>query len=396
MQRAGRVGVVVVIAGLGILGLSRLVNLSDEGGDGAASTKAGRWAPMSASPLDARILAASEWTGTEMLVWGGRGCAAGRCDDPMVAPFSDGAAYNPTTDIWRRLSPSPLSARTGATGAWTGRELLLWGGTDGQRSLTDGAAYDPSSDTWRPLAPAPITGRTAEGMWTGEEMLVWGGTAMGSTGADEPLADGAAYDPASDTWRPMAPAPLAAREDVASEWTGREMIVWGGLTGQEYLADGAAYDPAADTWRPVAPAPLAGRAVRGIWSGKEMLVWGGESGTEALADGAAYDPAADTWRPLAPAPLSARRGFAAVWTGREMLVWGGAGGTGSFFFGNGAAYDPATNSWRELVPSFGRFIPVEHWTGEEMLVWGGIVADAGAPGESGGISASAEGARYMP
>ncbi|MGI9120122.1 MAG: Kelch repeat-containing protein [Acidimicrobiales bacterium] len=389
-------GVVLVVAGLGILGLSRLANPSGEGGVGGASTKAGRWAPMSASPLDRRISAATEWTGTEMLVWGGRDCAAGRCDDPMVAPFSDGAAYNPTTDTWRRMSASPLSARSGVAGAWTGRELLLWGGTDGQDRLSDGAAYDPASDTWRPLPPASISGRTAGGTWTGEEMLVWGGTAMGSSGVVEPLTDGAAYDPASDTWRPLAPAPLAAREDVTSEWTGREMIVWGGRAGQEYLADGAAYDPAADTWRPLAPAPLEGRVVRGVWSGTELLVWGGESATVALADGAAYDPAADTWRPMAPAPLSARRGFATVWAGEEMLVWGGAGGTGSFFFGNGAGYDPRTNSWKELAPSFGRFIPTAHWTGREMLVWGGIVADDAAPGARGGISASADGARYVP
>jgi N-acetylneuraminic acid mutarotase len=116
-------------------------------------------------------------------------------------------------------------------------------------------------------------------------------------------------------------------------WTGTEMIVWGGgaLPNPDLLdhtaADGAAYDPAADTWRAIrsAPGPLAGAAVG--WTGKEMLVWGGHDSNGYTNTGYRYDVAADSWQTLttvdAPSP---RAGAGAVWTGTGFLVWGGVAG----------------------------------------------------------------------
>jgi len=183
---------------------------------------------------------------------------------------------------------------------------------------------------------------------------------------------------------------------VVIVWTGTEMLVWGGSANGEYLADGAAYDPASDRWRRLSAAPLAGRLVRGSWSGRELLIWGGEASPAALADGAAYNPASDSWRPLAPSPLGARRGFAEVWTGHELLVWAGAGATGSSVFGDGAAYDPGTDRWRSLPRWPGRFIPASFWTGREMLVWGGLVPAASHAATAAGIAPTSDGARYAP
>lgn len=66
--------------------------------------------------------------------------------------------------------------------------MLLWG-------LGGGVAYDPSADTWRPLPEAPFTREFASYAWTGTELLVWGG-ATGQDCADgRPRADGMAYRP---------------------------------------------------------------------------------------------------------------------------------------------------------------------------------------------------------
>ncbi len=368
-----------------------LVRASDDDPVGPEVATTGQWLPMAAAPLSPRIGTASAWTGRELVAWGGRPCREGRCDDETVEALADGAAYDPETDTWRSLAPSPLSPRSGATATiWTGQEVLVWGGRDAGGPLADGAAYDPEADTWRPLAAAPLSARSAQAVWSGREMLVWGGT-VDATGR-QVFADGAAYDPEADTWRPLAPSPLAGRFDMVSEWTDGELVVWGGRAGSQNLGDGAAYDPAADAWRPLASSPLSPRVVRGEWSGRELLIWGGEQGPEALADGAAYDPAADTWRPLAPSSLQARRGNVAVWSGRELLIWGGGGGTGAFFFGTGAGYDPEIDAWRDLPPAPGRFIPDAEWSGEEMLVWGGIV-----PGpRPATVEATVDGARYRP
>ena len=66
--------------------------------------------------------------------------------------------------------------------------MLLWG-------LGGGIAYDPSADRWRRMAEAPFTREFATATWTGTELLVWGG-ATGEDCVDGcPRADGLAYRP---------------------------------------------------------------------------------------------------------------------------------------------------------------------------------------------------------
>jgi hypothetical protein len=158
------------------------------------------WTPIAESPIGGRNAdsAAIAWTGTEMLVWGGR------VDD------SRGAAYNPATNRWRELSPSPLSPRRGAAFEWTGSELLIWGGLDrsdpttGQTYATNGAAYDPRTDTWRLLPLISIPGRQVSGVWTGTEFVILGGVSYGSFGGSPFLHETvAAYDPTADRWREL-------------------------------------------------------------------------------------------------------------------------------------------------------------------------------------------------
>jgi N-acetylneuraminic acid mutarotase len=94
---------------------------------------------------------------------------------------------------WRQLAASPLSPRIGHSAVWTGSELLIWGGrTTGGSPKGDGAAYDPAGDRWRRLPPAPLAGRFGHAaVWTGTELLVWGGVRPAGAGRSEvALADG--------------------------------------------------------------------------------------------------------------------------------------------------------------------------------------------------------------
>jgi hypothetical protein len=98
------------------------------------------------------------WTGAEVLVWDGFNI------DDTSGTWIDGgrgAAYNPATDRWRQLPRSPLSNRTWAIQAWTGKQLLVISGScggAGQIRCQDGAAYDPAANTWTPI-PALAGGR---------------------------------------------------------------------------------------------------------------------------------------------------------------------------------------------------------------------------------------------
>jgi len=206
-------------------------------------------------------------------------------------------------------APSP---RWGHTAVWAGSELLIWGGTSDARSgqgRGDGAAYNPVTDTWRPISPtsAPVPRSRHTAVWTGNAMLIWGGGA----GLGTLLADGAQYDPLTDQWMPLAdegaPSPRIGHTAV---WTGSRMLIWGGYG--EYV-----------------PRPTS------LHDGARFLTW--------LGDGAAYEPATGSWTPLprlrAPYP---RAYHTAVWIGSAMLIWGGTVETHEL--ATGAAYAPAQSS----------------------------------------------------
>jgi N-acetylneuraminic acid mutarotase len=366
-----------------------------------------RWKDIANAGLCGRYDAAVAWTGSELLVWGGENCAGGACPSFRSPHMADGGAYKPAGDSWRKLARSPLAARSPAATAWTGTEMLVWGGVSAEAFYNDGAAYDPARDTWRPVSPSPLSARNGvASAWTGQELLVWGGGDL-----DEGFADGAAYDPATDRWRTIAEGPIPRRAAPVAVWTGREMVIWGGADpalGVDH-ADGAAYDPATNGWRTIAPSPLTGRNdPAAVWTGRELVVWSGATldNRTLFADGAAYDPATDRWRTLPPAPLSARTATGAVWSGRELLVWGGIGlpeadggpldrvlerRTALAPLETGAAYDPATDRWRPLepVPLLGRAYPITAWDGEGMIVWGGLVVVSSPASASDGV-------RYRP
>jgi hypothetical protein len=165
----------------------------------------------------------------------------------------------------------------------------------------------------------------------------------------------------------LPPAPISERAQPSVVWSGREVIVWGGVGVDEAtLADGAAFDPVTGTWRNIAPAPIGPRAsADSVWTGTEMLVWGGG---QSLLDGAAYDPEADTWRRLADGPFETWDfGAASVWTGEELIVIGLEPNPPAGERKPMAAYDPAAGEWRELadVPDGTDFDLV--WTGEALL-----------------------------
>jgi hypothetical protein len=172
------------------------------------------------------------------------------------------------------------------------------------------------------LPPAPISERALPSVvWSGREVIVWGG--MGADGGT--LYDGAAFDPVTGGWRIIAPAPVDPRLSAGTAWTGTEMLVWGGTSawsGGQSLQDGAAYDPEADAWRRLADGPFETweSGVGSIWTGEELVVIGLEPIPPAgqRMPMAAYDPGADEWRQLADAPQGTD--FDLAWTGEALLT----------------------------------------------------------------------------
>jgi hypothetical protein len=247
-----------------------------------------------ASPPDVRCCAATAWTGAELLVWSGYVYTG--LSDEVAEP--NGFRFDPISGRTAPIGPSPLGPRSVPASAWTGQELLVWGGQDaaGTSFYDDGAAYDPATDTWRVLPPSPLSARVPLSVWTGSEWILWG---TGVRRDDRPL-DGAAYVPATDTWRSIASGPVELT-DATAAWTGTEMIVFGaalhgGNVPETPTAVAAAYDPRADTWRTLPPSPLDPNSNTAVWNGSELIA------LDYNHDSAAYDPQTDRWRDLGRVP----------------------------------------------------------------------------------------------
>ncbi len=358
----------------------------------AATIANGRWRTIAPFPLESRQHDSAIWTGSQMIVWGG---------DNGQRVFGDGAAYDPVTNTWRALPPAPIAARTFAAVVWTGREMFVWGGGRAYVGsyTSDCAAFDPVTWKWRAISAAPLSARYgADAVWTGKEVIVFGGSDSNTYAATR--LDAAAYDPATDRWKQIAPMPgvdNATVEDLRFVWTGNKLFVWefwSGTVGnldlrRQQLVE---YDPNDDSWRHgPAPDDPHRNVYAPIWTGDE-IVSAAEPPLCDLPDGAQncgppptnlqggeFDPATGTWRSMPHGPADDGES-ASVWTGADLVVLSGqvndrATGRTIVEAGTAAAWNPLTNAWTSLPRApFADSLATGFWTGREILIWG---ADGG-------------------
>jgi hypothetical protein len=416
--------VVGVVTPFALSGGSSGVRISTGGPSG------GSWSELPRAPISGRTRPYSVWTGHEMLIWAGQDQTqtVSSCFGDIGA--KDGAAYNPTTRTWRRIATAPFAMTNCLTGfsgnpaaVWTGTEMLVFGirGSVANAAL----AYNPKSNRWRILATPP-TGMTLFGVstvWTGHQVLIVSGGIDVNGTAGNSQGPTASYDPRTNAWNVTAAFPLAPRQYETVTWTGREMVVWGGVNDavgpDAVMNDGAAYDPRTDTWRVLPRAPIAGRQNAGAaWTGHQLLIWGGLIGATTFGDGVAYEPTTDTWHTLAAANLQPVIPNATLWSGDRLLILGGRlrrfanGGVvappipnGSANTGvvdqptpDGAAYLPSTDTWLPISPEPTTLCvpPSAVWTGRLALLWGGqeCPRKIQVPGRQ--VASTNRGASYTP
>jgi hypothetical protein len=174
------------------------------------------------------------WTGTKMIVWGGDDGSTG------CLCINTGGQYDPTGNSW--TATTTTDAPTGRfyhTAVWTGTKMIVWGGRNISFPLNFGGQYDPVGDAWTgtdTTGTGVPTGRYRHtAVWTGTKMIVWGGT-NGSY-----LSSGGQYDPVGNSWAATrAIAAPTGRSYHSAVWTGTKMIAWGGFDGT-YLNTGGQY-----------------------------------------------------------------------------------------------------------------------------------------------------------
>lgn len=263
----------------------------------------------------------------------------------VTASCGDGPAVGaPAGGTWRAIPAAPIETRPFAVSGWSGAEAVFWAGANLRRNFahTDGAAFDPATDSWRVL---PVPGWGHPGL-TGAPIddalyvAAKGGTSRIdlSTGADLELPQVPGF----------VPATMVATDDG----------VW--AVGPENFAEDlvrvgiARYDFADEVWVP-GPAFAGGSGLGELfqdewfttqpvlWTGKDIVVWAHDG------HGLSFDVRRGEWRvlpPLVPPDGSVRDSRVAV-AGPALAVLALVGDAGTARYGL-ASWDGAAWEWRDV------------------------------------------------
>ena len=221
---------------------------------------------------------------------------------------------------------------------------------------------------WTELPTAPLSPRTGGvAVWAGEEAIFLGGEIDNhcppSASCSEPgtyARDGAAYDPATRTWRRIADAPVTVANYTPHAVVGDVLVIVS--DDHEWLA----YDASEDAWRRLPEPP-----VRTALNGNSLSADGGSVVT--LGKGGAVlrlDLAEETWTRLPPSPHEPRiRAYSAQATPEGIVVIGvdstapNDGTVPSYLL----AEVYRDGSWHRLKRSDMMGGYGWHWTGERLV-----------------------------
>jgi hypothetical protein len=281
--------------------------------------------------------------------------------EPSVAALAPG---------WSALPDPPVTPRYGATAVWANGQLIVVGGRDSapcppnadcqlpeDPPFQDGARWDPATNTWSPMAPPPVPiayARTAV-----VDDVVYLLTTDGTTPADPRML---AYDPMADRWEelPLPNSNLMGGGLAAGD--GAVILFQGSHEGEQGRRDDLAFDLATRSWQALPQDPLGPSFDRDITLVGDLLVLTAIDLTRSPggADGPARYHAAswseDTgWREL---PAGDVIGYDPEWlaVGDRLVnpTTGGADGGATNNYGRifpfGGILVPGTGTWSELPP----------------------------------------------
>lgn len=288
------------------------------------------------------------------------------CVVPQAAPEAD---QLPPLGEWERTADSPLSPRNGANIWWHGNEIFVVGGSDftcGSASMclapstppfSDGAAYNPEANVWRKIADAPVSILGSEAATVGSDIF-----ALVLAGYDSRSLRLFRYQPLLDKWDELKLPEVMTESRIVA--LGSDIIVYKGSHQDGFVSDWK-LDTLTNQWSRIEDSPLGlGFNRQLILHGHEMYLFdhelvpnpGGESGPSYIR---VAKLSQDQWQLL---PRSEVIGSFPILTAETLLVSpelgcadGGKVNGYDRCVAFGAVFDTTSNTWHELpnAPSRG-------------------------------------------
>ncbi|MGH7358371.1 MAG: Kelch repeat-containing protein, partial [Candidatus Rokuibacteriota bacterium] len=235
------------------------------------------------------------------------------------------------------------TARQEMPSALVSGRIYTPGGLDASRNASAVLeVYDVAANRWTTAPPMPQARHHPGVAAAGGRVFVIGGYAPGPFPG--PASDAVfVFDPQTQLWDTRRSLPAARAAHVSVEFGGRIYSI-GGVRGGTVVGTNEVYDPATDSWLPLAPMPTPREHLAAAVIGQRILIVGGRApdNTPVLE---AYSPATDSWERLRDMP-TARGGLAAAAVGGRLYAFGGEI---PGVFAVTEEYDPAANTWRRVA-----------------------------------------------
>jgi N-acetylneuraminic acid mutarotase len=300
---------------------------------------------------------------------------------------------------WTNIAPMPVESGEVLGATAIGKFYVMAGLAPGFVPRRLVLEYDPVSDRWSRKKPIAFAAHHIAFSTLGDKIYAFGGFSLPASGpaAWVPTDNAWEYEPATDSWKQLAPMPTRRGAASAAAINGKIYVVGGtalspGITAlnphsaQAVLSTVEEYDPANNTWRVCAPMPTPRNHLVVAAVEKTIYAIGGRIGSVFIPASnnldlvEPYDPVADRWgAPLERMP-TARSGMAWGVHGAHIYVAGGEFQSRGLFetFNAVEAFDTSAGRWIAIPPMANpRHGAAGGVIGDRFFVSGGEVQSGG-------------------